>query len=366
MKKPTLIAFFIFLSILAYFGLRAVLRSDAGPADIAIGAQTVVETNTKKEADRLRVLTRELVAESHPIYLSLKGRTAPNRVVTVRAGTTGTVVSAPDLEGKPVAENALLCRLDVEARQARILEAEALLLAQQQEFSAADQLVQKDLAPINRLNMAKANLDAAQASLNAAKIELSRTEIRAPFSGIFETRLAERGDFLSPGGACGVLADLDPILIEAEITEDYALTLKPGAPVDISILGAEPLEGQLSYIARTSSQATRTFKIEARLENRNGNISAGLTSELKIKIADGLATPLTPGLLTLHDDGRLGVRHVTEEGRVVFSAVNVVDDSGNGIWVTGLPERVNVVSLGQEYIVEEARVIAVPETGLTQ
>jgi len=362
LKKSVILAFLIFLGILAYFGISSLLRDNGDEASGAKGVQTVLQSEAGKSEDLPKVITRELFAEQHPVYLSLKGRTAPNRTVIVRSATTGNVVTAPSLEGKIVANGALLCRLDIETRQARVLEAEALLEAQRQEFDAATHLVEKNLAPTNRLNTAKANLDAAEASLKAAKTELNRTDIRAPFSGVFETRMAERGDFLSPGGACGMIADLDPIQIEAEVTEDYVIALKQGTSVDVSILGAPPRQGEISYIARTSSNATRTFKIEASLENADGAISAGLTSDIRVKLGEALATPISRGLLTLHDDGRLGVRHVNDENVVVFSEITVIDDTGDAIWVTGLNDRVSVVSIGQEYISEGAQVVTVPET----
>lgn len=366
MKKSVILAFIIFLSILAYFGVRSAMNHNQADAETTnTSAQTITQSEDTDNQDLPRVVTRELRSQSHPVYLSLKGRTAPNRTVTVSSGTTGTVIDAPNLEGKIVRSGALLCRLDIDARQARVLEAEALIEAQRQEFNAATSLVEKNLAPVNRLNTAKANLDAATATLNAATIELKRTEIRAPFSGVFETRLAERGDFLTPGGACGVIADLDPIVIEADVTEEFVTSLKQGDTADISILGAELRSGKISYVARTANDATRTFKIEASLSNADGAISAGLTSDIRIKVADAQATAITPALLTLHDDGRLGVRHVSDDGVVKFSTVTVIDDTPDGIWVTGLPERVTAVSVGQEYISEGARVTSVPETGQT-
>lgn len=361
MKNSVLLAFIIFLSIVVYFGVRSGLRGDTVQAELASTGQTIEQVQAAETQDLPRVVTRRMTAQTHPVFLALKGRTIPNRTVIVRSGTTGTVVEAPGLSGKIVGAGTLLCRLDIDARQARVLEAEALTEAQRQEFNAASSLVAKNLAPANRLNTAKANLDAAQASLNAAKIELKRTEIRAPFAGVFETRMAERGDYLSPGGACGVLTDLDPIRIEAEVTEEYATTLKQGIAADISILGAAEQSGQISYVARTSNEATRTFKIEASLPNKDGAISAGLTSDIKVQLDETLATLISPGLLTLHDDGRLGVRYVDERSRVVFAHIQIIDDAPEGIWVTGLPETVDLVSIGQEYIADGTEVIKVSE-----
>ena len=235
MKKSVLLAFLILLGLITYFGVRATLRQDAAEAAPVTAAHSVADLANGAEKDLPTVITRQLVAEPHPVFLTLKGRTVPNRSVTVRSATTGNVIQAPALEGRIVREGALLCRLDVEGRQARVDEAEARLLAERAEFDAAKQLVSKKLAADSRLNVAKANLDAAQATLSAAKFELSRTEIRAPFSGVFEQRLAERGDYLSAGGACGVITDLNPIRVEAEVTEDYAIALKNGAAVSISV-----------------------------------------------------------------------------------------------------------------------------------
>lgn len=357
MKKSVILAFLIFLGILAYFGARTLLRDDSAAVALeAKGAQSVQEVTEAQTNQTPEVVTTQLTSELHPVYLVLKGRTAPNRTVIVRSATTGNIVDAPQVEGRTVRKGQLLCRLDVASRQARIAEAEALLAAQQQEFDAASRLVEKGLSPKNRVTTAKANLDAAAAALNAAKIELSRTEIRAPFSGVFEERMAELGDFLSPGGACGQLTDLNPIKVEADITEDYALTLEQGAEVQVSVLNGEPLQGSISYVARTSDDATRTFKIEASLPNPNGKISAGLTSDIRIELNQTEATLLSPGLLTLHDDGRLGVRYVSDEGVVIFAEVTIIDDTSEGVWVTGLPDNVPVISIGQEFIGEGAKV----------
>lgn len=363
MKKSVIVAIGILFAIVAYFGVRTLLRGDTRDAVAVSGSQSVLETEAARQPERLQVVTRELISEPHEIFLTLKGRTAPNRTVTVRSATTGVVGVAPDLEGKSVARGDLLCRLDVEARSARVAEAEALLEAQRVDYEAAATLSEKGWTSPNRTNAAKASLDAAEATLNAARVELRRTELRAPFDGVFETRLAETGDFLAPGGACGVVTDLDPIRVEAEVTEDFASALQVDAPITVSVLNMPPREGKISYVARTANDGTRTFRVEASLDNADGYISAGLTTDLKISLGEALATPISAALLTLDDAGRVGVRHVDPQDKIVFSEVTVVDDGDDGIWVTGLPQRTVALAVGQEYIGEGALVTPVPETG---
>ena len=362
MKRSVIIALIILFGLIAYFLLSAALRGDDAAASEAVGVTTVLDQEAKRDSERPSAVVQTVSAQSHPIFLTLKGRTAPNRMVTVRAGTTGVVISAPDLEGKPVRKGALLCQLEVDARQAHIDEAEARLNAEQVDFEAAQTLVEKGWAAPTRANAARAARDAAQAALNVAKIELSRTFITAPFSGIFETRMAEAGDFVTPGSPCGIIADLDPIRIVAEVTEDYATGLTLDAPVEANILSAGRVEGKISYVARTADENTRTFRVEAAIDNSDGRISAGLTSDLVIKLGDAQATKLSSAMLTLHDDGRLGIRHLTGDNVVTFSEVTIIDDATDGVWVTGLPQTATVISVGQDYLGEGALVDPVSET----
>ncbi|MEL7129303.1 MAG: efflux RND transporter periplasmic adaptor subunit [Pseudomonadota bacterium] len=357
MKKSILLALVILLTLIAYFGIRTLMR---GPSNPNGGSDTVSVLTVSTADERPTVIFETARSEPHPIFLDLKGRTAPNRSVTVRSATTGRVVAAPAAEGRLVQRGAVLCRLDIEARQARVAEAEALLESRRVDYNAAQELADKGWASPNRAASAKASLDAAEAALNSAKIELSRTAIRAPFSGIFEQRMAETGDFLSPGGACGVVTEMNPIKVEAEITEDYATALQLDSPVEISVSGATAARtGHIQYVARTANEGTRTFNIRAALENPDSALPAGLTSTLRIEIGQTVATRLSPALLALHDDGRIGVRHIDDQDVVRFSEVVVVDDAGTGIWVEGLPPSARLLSAGQEYIREGALVTPV-------
>lgn len=358
LKRSVLISAGILVAILLYFGLSMTFRIPADRADLASAPISV--SGNEASTDLVDILVFEAAAETHPIYLQLKGRTIPNRTVTVRSATTGIVSATPATEGARVAAGTLLCRLDIEARAARVAEAEAQVASARIDYSAASELAEKGWASPNRAASAKASLDAAEAALDSARIELARTRITAPFSGIFETRLAETGDFLSPGGACGTVTDLDPIRIAAQVTEIHAGALSLGATVDVTITSHGTQSGTLGYVARTADPATRTFAIEATLPNPDMAISAGLTTDIRLRIGEAEATPISAALLALDDAGRLGVRHLDETGTVRFALVEVVDDAGGKVWVTGLPARTRLLSAGQDYVKAGTRINPVP------
>ncbi|MEO0881741.1 MAG: efflux RND transporter periplasmic adaptor subunit [Pseudomonadota bacterium] len=357
MKKSVQLALLILFGLMAYFGIRGYMHKADTPADTTTAVLTVQSDTDSDELSEVIFIRAE--AEPHPIFLSLKGRTAPNRSVTVKSATTGIVISASTAEGSLVGRGRMLCRLDVDARLARLAEAEATVEARDVDYRAAQDLADKGWASPNRAASAKATLDAAQAELNSARIELARTEITAPFSGVFETRLAEIGDFLSPGAACGVVTDLNPIKVETDVTEEFATQLALGAPVSVAIVGLPSQDGAISYISRTAEDNTRTFRVTAEVPNDDGRISAGLTSNMRVQLGEAMSIPISAALLALHDDGRIGVRYIDETDTVQFSEVTVVDDTGDVVWVTGLPSRIRLLAAGQEYVGEGTRVMPI-------
>ncbi len=352
MRYSILTALFVFLALAGYFTIRTLTQPPSEAARANGQALSVAEREAEQNKTLPKVVIREVFARPHDLYLTLSGRTAANRTVTVRAATSGTVIEAPQLEGKSVPAGRLLCRLDVETRQAVVREAEARLKAQQVDYDAARTLTEKGWASANRINAARANLEAAEAGLDSAQIELKRTQIQAPFSGIFETRLAEKGDFLTPGGACGLLTDLDPLIIETQVSETYAQILTEDSPVTVRILNGAALPGKITYVARTADPATRTFQVKISLANEGFKRPAGLTSHVRIGLGQSDATLLSAALLTLNDAGVLGIRHLDAQNRVIFTPVNVVDEAADGVWVTGLAARTRAISVGQEYIQE--------------
>lgn len=355
MNNSAKIVIAILAAVVLYFGGRSLMRgslsSEVAPAEAATSdgvAEAIVVTAS---------------AEVHAVHVGAKGRTAPDKSVTVKAGTSGTVVSTPVREGTFVKQGALLCGLDVEARSARVKEAEAARDAAKVDFDAAVTLAAKGLAPANREASAKAQLDAAEAAVNSAKVELGRTQIRAPFDGVFEQRLAEAGDYLGPGSACGLLVDLSPVIVAAEVTEGQAGLLLPGMEATAKLADGRTFPAKLRYVARTASNATRTFQIEAELVTGDASVAAGVSATLTIPAGDVSATPVAQSLLTLSDAGELGVRVVLADNTVKFIPVHVIDETADGAWITGLPDTATLVAIGQDYLADGLKVRPVPQTG---
>jgi membrane fusion protein, multidrug efflux system len=47
----------------------------------------------------------------------------------------------------------------------------------------------------------------------------------------------------------------------------------------------------------------------------------------------------------------LGIRAVGADSTVAFYPVTIVQDTREGVWVTGLPPTVDVITVGQEFVI---------------
>jgi membrane fusion protein, multidrug efflux system len=337
--------------LVAVFGIRALMNS--GDSIATVQAETVPTldkpvSGAQPPREGMQVVVRRSVAARRPLYLSLSGRTEAARTVTVKAETTGTITAAPAVEGSIVDRGELLCGLDMQGRDAKVREAKADADQKLQAYNSAVDLAARGWAAQSRVDTAKAQLDEAEAALDLARNELAKTQMRAPFRGVFETRLADVGEFLGAGGSCGVVVELDPVLVVAEAPERQAVQIRADAPSRLKLTDATEAKGRVRYVAKTADPTTRMFRIEVEVANPKNSIPVGRVAEIRIQTGEGDAHKVDPSLLTLDEQGRIGVRYLDVGGVVAFAPADIVDESAEGTWIAGLPREALVVAEGQE------------------
>jgi membrane fusion protein, multidrug efflux system len=342
MKKSHFAAAVIAALAILYFALHALFGSTSTkPVEVLPQAQA---------EQAFTVVVRTLSATERPGILLLRGRSEAARQVSVRAETAGAVALAPVKEGRAVKKGDILCRLSVQARQANLDQAKANREARKLEWEAAKVLEQKGHRSANATASAKAAYDAAYAGVRRAEIELANINIRAPFDGVFERRDAEIGDFLTPGQSCGVVAELDPLIVAANVSELDVAKVRVGMPGSATLASGEKLNGYIRYVNPIADTSTRTFKIELQADNSKGNLRAGITADLRLAGAPVLAQHIPADTMVLDDEGRLGVRIVDDTNHVQFFPITIIEDDGKGVWVSGVPAQVRLIVEGQDFV----------------
>lgn len=301
------------------------------------------------------VLVLKSRAQSVDSGIILRGRTEAARNIDVRSETSGLIVSEPLRKGTFIKKGQLLCELDPGTRIVALAEAKARLAEAKINEVAATSLAQKGFGSTSVAIARQAALESAQAGVERAEKEIERLKIKAPFDGLLESDTAELGLLLQPGSLCGNIIQLDPIKLVGFAPEQDVAKISQGALAGARLIDGTMVSGMVTFLSRSADPTTRTFRVEVTVPNPDLKIRDGSTAEIFIAFSGSRAHLLPQSALTLDDGGNLGVRAVVD-GAARFFKVEIIRDSAEGVWLSGLPEDVEVIVVGQEYVIDGRRV----------
>jgi multidrug efflux system membrane fusion protein len=346
--------------IAAALGLAVVAWMASGHRPVAETPGPMARTE-RNEAPLQQVQVRLQQAEAVYRDVTLYGRTAPARSVELKAETRGRVTAIGAERGEQVAAGEMLVRLDARDRDARLAEARATVYQREIEYEAQKPLLEQGYITEGQLAAGAANLERARAELRRAELDLQYMTVRAPFDGAVQDRMVEVGDYLDVGDPVATFVDDRTLIVTASVAEQDVAAVRDQPTAEARLITGERVEGRIRYIAPVAERSTRTFTIELELDNRDGRLPAGVTAELQVRAGEVLAHKMSPAVLTLNDEGVLGVKIVDAADEVVFHPADIVRSSSDGVWVAGLPERASIITVGQGFVRAGERVAAVPD-----
>ena len=253
-----------------------------------------VKTKTQLETiSSVTVLNSTAAEKAKKIKVS--GTTEADKLIKIRAEASGTVVSRPVQQGQFVKKDQLICQL-----------------------------------------------------YNASRS--SYPKVNAPFDGYLETFSVKEGDYLNTGAVCATIIDPDPMRLIGEVSEKEINFVKVGAKAEAELISGKKVEGVVSFVSTSANKGTRTFRVEIDVKNSDRSIRDGVSAQIAIKGDTILAHKISPSILMLGEAGELGIRTVNEDDQVEFKRIDILEDSMEGIWITGLPKNTRIITVGQEYV----------------
>ena len=253
-----------------------------------------VKTKTQLETiSSVTVLNSTAAEKAKKIKVS--GTTEADKLIKIRAEASGTVVSRPVQQGQFVKKDQLICQL-----------------------------------------------------YNASRS--SYPKVKAPFDGYLETFSVKEGDYLNTGAVCATIIDPDPMRLIGEVSEKEINFVKVGAKAEAELISGKKVEGVVSFVSTSANKGTRTFRVEIDVKNSDRSIRDGVSAQIAIEGDTILAHKISPSILMLGEAGELGIRTVNEDDQVEFKKIDILEDSMEGIWITGLPKNTRIITIGQEYV----------------
>jgi multidrug efflux system membrane fusion protein len=307
------------------------------------------------------VQVKTFMARDREAQVTVRGYTEASRQVAVRARTKGLIVSSAFAQGDSVKQGDVLCRLDMGARKTELAQTEAALASARRDYEATRKLAAKDFVSASKLASDRARLDLAATEREQMVQDIGYTRITAPVDGVLVSKPAEAGGYLQTGDVCATVSVLDPINVVVQAGERDISAIHTGMRASARLATGETVSGTVRFIAPAADLATRTFRVEMEVANPDRKLREGVTAELSVALPPLKAQLLPPSALTLDDAGQFGVRIVAAGNKAQFVPVNVLSQERQGTWVTGLPETVTVITVGQDYVVDGQTVEPRPE-----
>jgi membrane fusion protein, multidrug efflux system len=317
-------------------------------------SRAAIRTGEPEKQKLFRVSVMDVRVEPRSRNLLLSGRTEADRKMMVTARGDGTISELKVRRGQFVKQGDVIAILSDEAREARVLQARAMLMQRKTELAAKMKLVEQGTMPkLEAVNL-ETQYKAAEAGLAAAEAERERGVVRAPWSGVVNDVPVEVGQaaFSMQGKEIAQIVALDPILAVVEVAERNLHGIHVGDAAEIRLVTGHKAQGKVRFISRTASQSTRTYRVDIEIPNADGLIPDGITTEATIPLSPVPASRVPRSALTFSSAGDLGVRHVDAANKVVFAKVTVVDDQQEHMWVGGVADGARVIVQGQDFVRE--------------
>ncbi|MGO4893409.1 efflux RND transporter periplasmic adaptor subunit [Flavobacterium sp. W21_SRS_FM6] len=297
----------------------------------------------------VKVNATRFKAEQVNREITLYGRTEPDRVAILRAEVKGLVKAIFIREGEFVKQGQQLIQIDNADSLSRLLSAKAMLKQREIELDGAQSLGKQGYQSQVNLAQAKANLASAKAEVSLLELAVQRALITAPFDGVINQRFVEIGDLLKDGDQIASLVDLDPLVITANVTQNNVQGIELDQVAAGRMTNGDVLQGSVRYISSVSDQGTNTFKIEVAVPNPEHKRLAGMSTELALPLHKTWAMLITPAVMALDEEGNLGVKTVVDE-HVKFVPIDIVKSDSQGVWLSGMGEQADVITLGQGFV----------------
>lgn len=318
--------------------------------------ESVITTDTSQisapgDADAARkVQIATLHAEPISRYISVYGRTAPARTITISAETEGRVETINARRGERVAKGDAIIQLDMRDRQAKVAQSKASVSEHETSYKAQSSLKSDGYVSDTQMAETLAKLETAKAELVRAQLDLDNRTLRAPFNGVLQERDVEVGDFVRSGDAIATFVDNITLIVTGTLAEQEVSQISQGDTARAELVTGQNVKGIVRYISPVADESTRTFKIELEIDNQSGELPAGVTAEIVLTGREAMAQKISPALLILDSDGTLGVFIVDSLQRAEFIPITIERSGTDGVWVSGLPATADVITVGQGYV----------------
>lgn len=256
---------------------RAVLQAEIMQLDEAIS-----KLDTVKEEALVSVTKIKDTVFTH--YVELQGNVETKENILIQPEMSGSLVALNVKAGQKVSKGQVLGRVDDAGLSQQVAQLETQLALAKTTYERQKRLWDQKIGSEIQFLQAQTSMQSQQKAVAQARAQLSKTLIKAPFSGTIDEVFVERGQVVapSPQGLMRIV-NINNMYVSTNVPETYISQVKSGSEVlvEIGSLG-KTYKGKIRKVGNYIDPSNRTFSIEVAVPNPDNLLRPNQVAKLKI------------------------------------------------------------------------------------
>lgn len=217
--------------------------------------------------------------------VEVPGTLFPFEETQIRAETGGRIIKLNIEEGATVSKGTLLVKIFDQDLQAQLQKLQVQLKINEKTEERNRELLTINAISQQDYDLSTLNVENLRADIEAVRIAISKTEIRAPYTGRLGLRNVSLGSYISPSDIVATIRQVDKLKLEFSIPEKYAKEIGKGYTVRFRVDGGKE-EHQAVVLATENSvdQNTRTLKVRGVVKEIDRELVPGLFAKVNLQL----------------------------------------------------------------------------------
>lgn len=294
--------------------------------------------------------------------LSAVGSLTASESVLIRPEIAGRVIDLHFREGQPVRKGDRMVSIDGSEYQAQLAASSADARTEMQKYQRARELLQQKFISQEAVDVARGSMERAIAKRQADEVMLSKTTIKAPFSGTVALRLISPGAYVKAGDDIVRIESTGTLKLDFRVPEIFVSKLKQNQSVSMrtDAYPGETFTGRIYALDPAVDEKTRTILARAEVPNPQGKLRPGMFGRVSI-LLESRPTAITVPEQAIWPQGRDTFVYRAVDGKAVLTKVQIgVRRPGAVEIVSGLSPNDMVVTDGQMKLKDGAPVMVLP------
>lgn len=256
-------------------------KYDAASADLAKLEEALGKLDTTKKLPI--VSSFDITAKQFQHFVEIQGDVTTKQNMVIMAEFPGTLMEVKVREGDKVTKGQILARIDDGGLSQQLAQAKTQRDLAKTTFERTKRLWDQQIGSEIQYLQSKSAFESAENVVSQLGSQLSKTMVTAPFSGVIDDVMADRGQVVGAGSQLIRIINLSEMYVKASVPENYIGKITKGTSVIVGIptLGTEKASS-IRQVGNYINPANRTFTVEVPVSNEDGLMKPNLMVNLKV------------------------------------------------------------------------------------